>query len=56
MAEQVVRVRLNEQQWELVDRTVEGGEAPDREALFRRALREFSQAESARPGGTAGGD
>lgn len=39
----IVVVKLNQQQLELVDRTVERGEAPDRAALFRRALREFAE-------------
>jgi Arc/MetJ-type ribon-helix-helix transcriptional regulator len=46
MSEEAVKVRLNQQQLELVDHTVERGEASDREALFRRALREFWQAQS----------
>ncbi len=54
MGEQVVTVRLNQQQLELVDRTVERGEAPDREALFRRALREFAQAQTGGPAGKDG--
>ena len=47
MSQEAVTVRLNQQQLELVDRTVERGEAADREALFRRALREFWQAHAA---------
>jgi hypothetical protein len=38
----VVKLRLNQQQWELVDRTIAGGVAPDRAALVRLALREYS--------------
>ncbi len=38
MAETKATVRLNQQQWELVDNTVERGEAASREALFRTAL------------------
>ncbi len=41
MAETQATVRLNQQQWELVDNTVERGEAASREELFRTALREF---------------
>lgn len=41
MAETKATVRLNQQQWELVDNTVERGEAASREALFKTALREF---------------
>jgi len=41
MSERTVTIRLNQQQWELVDKTVSEGIAPSREALFKRALREF---------------
>jgi Arc/MetJ-type ribon-helix-helix transcriptional regulator len=40
MAGKTVVVRLNQQQLELIDRTIMKGEAPDRAGLFRRALRE----------------
>jgi Arc/MetJ-type ribon-helix-helix transcriptional regulator len=40
MAAKTVTIRLNQQQIELVDRTVVKGEAPDRAALIKRALRE----------------
>jgi Arc/MetJ-type ribon-helix-helix transcriptional regulator len=40
MAGKTVIVRLNQQQIELVDRTIRRGEAPDRAALVRKALRE----------------
>jgi metal-responsive CopG/Arc/MetJ family transcriptional regulator len=40
-AKQVV-LKLNQQQLELLDRTVARGAAPDREALIRRALREYA--------------
>jgi Arc/MetJ-type ribon-helix-helix transcriptional regulator len=40
MAGKIVIVRLNQQQIELVDRTIQRGEAPDRAALVRKALRE----------------
>ena len=42
--EKAVVVRLNQQQLELVDRTIEGGTAmgnQSRERLFRLALQEF---------------
>lgn len=39
-----VTVRLNQQQWELVDETVARGVAASREELFRMALREYRQA------------
>ena len=35
-------VRLNQQQMELVDRTIAGGLAEDREQLLRRALKEYA--------------
>jgi Arc/MetJ-type ribon-helix-helix transcriptional regulator len=54
MSQESVTVRLNQQQLELVDRTVERGEAPDREALLRRALREYWQAQPGRPAGKDG--
>lgn len=41
MAETQVTVHLNQQQWELVDKTVGHGEAPSREELFKTALRDF---------------
>jgi hypothetical protein len=40
----VVTLKLNQQQLELVDRTVAGGIAPDRAALVRLALREYAAA------------
>jgi Arc/MetJ-type ribon-helix-helix transcriptional regulator len=43
MAERTIVLRLNQQQTELLDRTVADGEAPDREALIRRALREYAE-------------
>jgi hypothetical protein len=47
----VVTLKLNQQQLELVDRTVARGIAPDRAALVRLALREYA---AAHPGGDAG--
>ena len=44
MAEHKVVLRLNQQQLELIDRTVEQGEAKDRVTLIRRALREYAAA------------
>jgi Arc/MetJ-type ribon-helix-helix transcriptional regulator len=38
-----VRLRLNQQQLELIDNSVEAGEAASREELIRRALREFAE-------------
>lgn len=40
MALHTVTLQLNQQQLELIDRTIAGGAAPDRVALVRRALRE----------------
>jgi hypothetical protein len=42
--ETVVILKLNQQQLELVDRTVARGVAPDRAALVRLALREYAAA------------
>jgi Arc/MetJ-type ribon-helix-helix transcriptional regulator len=42
MAENVVRVVLNQQQLELLDATIERGTAADRSSLIRLALREFA--------------
>ncbi len=44
MMERSVRLRLNQQQLELIDNTVKAGEAASREELIRRALREFAAA------------
>ncbi len=41
MSGHVVVLRLNQQQLELLDRTIARGAAPDRVALVRRALREY---------------
>jgi Arc/MetJ-type ribon-helix-helix transcriptional regulator len=46
MARKTVVVRLNQQQLELLDRTIARGEATDRVALIRKALRE----QAAKPG------
>ncbi len=40
MGARMVVVRLNQQQLELLDRTIRRGEAPDRVSLIRKALRE----------------
>jgi Arc/MetJ-type ribon-helix-helix transcriptional regulator len=45
-----VRLRLNQQQLELIDNSVQAGEAASREELIRRALREFGDAGSSDPG------
>jgi hypothetical protein len=43
----IVKLRLNQQQLELVDRTIATGVAPDRAALARLALREYGAARQA---------
>ena len=40
--DRVVTLKLNQQQLELIDRTIAKGVAPDREALIRLALRELA--------------
>src|SRR5258708_30070504 len=49
MAETIVTLRLNQQQLELMDRTIAQGVAPDRVALLRLALREYAAAPQADP-------
>jgi hypothetical protein len=44
MTETVVKLRLNQQQLELLDRTIAQGIAPDRVALVRLALHEYAAA------------
>jgi Arc/MetJ-type ribon-helix-helix transcriptional regulator len=44
MTETVVKLRLNQQQLELMDRTIAQGLAPDRISLVRLALREYAAA------------
>jgi uncharacterized protein YcgI (DUF1989 family) len=44
-----ITLKLNQQQLELLDRTVSQGHAADREGLIRRALAEFDQAAPPRP-------
>jgi hypothetical protein len=51
----VVRLKLNQQQLELIDRTIAKGIAPDRESLVRLALREYAAARGAGPGKRADG-
>lgn len=46
MADRTVTLRLNQQQLELIDNTIKAGEAESREALIRRALREFAAAQA----------
>jgi Arc/MetJ-type ribon-helix-helix transcriptional regulator len=47
MAEMVVKLRLNQQQLELMDRTIAQGVAADRVALVRLALREYAASRKA---------
>jgi hypothetical protein len=42
VAEKVVTLKLNQQQLELLDRTIAKGVAPDRASLIRLALREYA--------------
>jgi Arc/MetJ-type ribon-helix-helix transcriptional regulator len=42
-----ITLRLNQQQFELIDRSVAEGEAPGRAELIRRALAEFVQSHAA---------
>ena len=41
--QRTIVLKLNQQQLELLDRTVARGAAPDREALIRLALREHAE-------------
>jgi Arc/MetJ-type ribon-helix-helix transcriptional regulator len=47
MAENVIKLQLNQQQLELMDRTIARGIAPDRVALVRLAVREYAAARQA---------
>jgi hypothetical protein len=47
MAETIVTLRLNQQQLELMDRTIAQGVAVDRVALVHLALREYAAARKA---------
>jgi Arc/MetJ-type ribon-helix-helix transcriptional regulator len=44
-----IKLRLNQQQLELIDNTVRAGESNSRENLVRRALREFAKANLPQP-------
>jgi Arc/MetJ-type ribon-helix-helix transcriptional regulator len=48
MADRVVTLRLNQQQLELIDRTIAQGVAPDRASLIRLALREYATKRAAK--------
>ena len=43
-ADRVLTLKLNQQQLELIDRTIARGIAPDRPSLIRLALREYAAA------------
>jgi Arc/MetJ-type ribon-helix-helix transcriptional regulator len=47
MTEKVIKLQLNQQQLELMDRTIASGVAPDRAALVRLAIREYAAARKA---------
>jgi Arc/MetJ-type ribon-helix-helix transcriptional regulator len=47
MTEKVITLRLNQQQLELIDRTIAQGVAVDRVALVHLALREYAAARKA---------
>ena len=47
MADNVIKLQLNQQQLELMDRTIARGVAPDRIALVRLAIREYAAARQA---------
>ncbi|TAI63488.1 ribbon-helix-helix domain-containing protein [Bradyrhizobium sp. Leo170] len=44
-----IKLRLNQQQLELIDNSVKAGEGSDRADLIRRALREFVRSRPAAP-------
>jgi Arc/MetJ-type ribon-helix-helix transcriptional regulator len=52
MTKTTVKLRLNQQQIQLIDNSVKAGEAGSREELIRRALREFADANLSQPGKT----
>lgn len=49
MSRKTVVLQLNQQQLELVDRTVAQGAAKDRGALVRKALREYAARRTGEP-------
>jgi Arc/MetJ-type ribon-helix-helix transcriptional regulator len=42
MSSKTIRLRLNQQQLELIDKSIAAGEAGSRAELIRRGLREFA--------------
>jgi hypothetical protein len=53
MDETVIKLRLNQQQLELIDRTIAQGVALDRAALVRLALREYVASRKAETAGSS---
>ena len=49
MATSRIKLRLNQQQIELIDNTIRSGENNSRDDLVRRALREFAKANLPQP-------
>jgi Arc/MetJ-type ribon-helix-helix transcriptional regulator len=49
MATSKIKLRLSQQQIELIDNTVRSGESNSRDDLVRRALREFAKANLPQP-------
>jgi Arc/MetJ-type ribon-helix-helix transcriptional regulator len=49
MATSKIKLRLNQQQIELIDNTIRSGESNSRDDLVRRALREFAKANLSQP-------
>jgi hypothetical protein len=52
MSKTIVRLRLNQQQLELIDKTIAAGESNRRDDLVRRALHEFAAQHLATSDGT----
>ena len=49
MATSKIKLRLNQQQIEMIDNTIRSGESNSRDDLVRRALREFAKANLPQP-------
>jgi Arc/MetJ-type ribon-helix-helix transcriptional regulator len=49
MATSKIKLRLNQQQIELIDNTIRSGESNSQDDLVRRALREFAKANLPQP-------
>jgi Arc/MetJ-type ribon-helix-helix transcriptional regulator len=50
MTKTIIKLRLNQQQLELIDNSVKAGESGSQDELIRRALREFASANIPQPG------